>query len=110
MTPGYAIGGLSVENQSLSCMRCWIIPFPLCLKISPGILWALALRLSGGRVLHGIDMFDCVLPTHCQKRHCIDQPGKIVVRNAEHAKDFTTLIRNATAMPVRISQRLISVT
>ena len=37
--PGYAIGGLSVENRSQLCMTWLNIPNNLCRKINLDILW-----------------------------------------------------------------------
>ena len=43
-------------------------------------------------VIRGIDMFDCVLPTRIARNGtAMTSQGKVVVRNAKYAKDFTPL-------------------
>ena len=40
-------------------------------------------------VLRGIDMFDCVLPTRIGRNGTVfTKEGKLVIRNAEYARDF----------------------
>jgi queuine tRNA-ribosyltransferase len=42
--------------------------------------------------IRGIDMFDCVLPTRIARNGTVmTSKGKLVVRNAEYAKDFSPL-------------------
>jgi queuine tRNA-ribosyltransferase len=39
-------------------------------------------------VEHGVDMFDCVLPTRCARNGLLfTSEGKVVIRNATYAKD-----------------------
>ncbi len=46
-------------------------------------------------VIRGVDMFDCVLPTRIARNGtAMTSQGKVVVRNATYAEDFTP--RNAT--------------
>ena len=43
-------------------------------------------------VIRGVDMFDCVLPTRIARNGtAMTSQGKVVVRNAAYAKDFTPL-------------------
>jgi queuine tRNA-ribosyltransferase len=43
-------------------------------------------------VVRGIDMFDCVLPTRIARNGSVfTRRGKLVVRNAEYARDFSPL-------------------
>jgi queuine tRNA-ribosyltransferase len=43
-------------------------------------------------VARGVDMFDCVLPTRIARNGTVlTRRGKLVVRNAEYARDFTPL-------------------
>jgi queuine tRNA-ribosyltransferase len=43
-------------------------------------------------VAHGIDMFDCVLPTRVARNGtAFTWQGKVVVRNAKYAEDFSPL-------------------
>jgi queuine tRNA-ribosyltransferase len=43
-------------------------------------------------IIRGIDMFDCVLPTRIARNGtCITSKGRLVVKNAKYAEDFTSL-------------------
>jgi queuine tRNA-ribosyltransferase len=43
-------------------------------------------------VARGVDMFDCVLPTRIARNGSVlTRRGKLVVRNAQYARDFTPL-------------------
>lgn len=90
---GYAIGGLSVgEPKTLMCeVLEYTVPFlpeekPRYLMGvgSADCLW--------GSVARGIDLFDCVLPTRVARNGtALTRWGKVVVRNAEYAADFSPL-------------------
>src|SRR5699024_5815006 len=42
--------------------------------------------------IRGIDMFDCVLPTRIARNGtCMTSQGRVVVKNAKFAKDFTPI-------------------
>ncbi|MBU5257427.1 tRNA guanosine(34) transglycosylase Tgt [Tissierella praeacuta] len=91
--PGYAIGGLSVGEPKE--LMCELLDFttPLLPKDKP--------RYNMGvgtpdylfeSVIRGIDMADCVLPTRIARNGtALTSQGKIVIRNAKYAKDFTPL-------------------
>lgn len=91
--PGYAIGGLSVgEPKDLMYETLDHIvgflpegkPRYLMGVGSPDCLVEGAVR--------GIDMFDCVLPTRIARNGSVfTRRGKLVVRNAEYARDFSPL-------------------
>lgn len=43
-------------------------------------------------VIRGIDMFDCVLPTRIARNGtCMTSQGRLVVKNAQYAEDFSPL-------------------
>lgn len=43
-------------------------------------------------VIRGIDMFDCVLPTRIARNGtCMTSQGRLVVKNAQYARDFRPL-------------------
>lgn len=90
---GYGIGGLSVgepKNTMYEMLDCLA---PLIPVDSPRYLMGVGspdCLLKG--VERGIDMFDCVLPTRMARNGTVfTSRGKLVVRNAEYARDFTPL-------------------
>jgi queuine tRNA-ribosyltransferase len=47
--------------------------------------------------IRGIDMFDCVLPTRIARNGTVmTSKGRLVIRNAVHARDFGPLDENCT--------------
>jgi len=91
--PGYAIGGLSVgEPKELMC-EILDHTVPLLPEEKPRYLMGVGSPdyLVEG-VARGVDMFDCVLPTRIARNGAVlTRRGKLVVRNAEYARDFTPL-------------------
>lgn len=91
--PGYAIGGLSVgepKHLMYEMLDCTVPHLPagkpryLMGVGSPDALVEGAIR--------GIDMFDCVLPTRIARNGTtMTSQGRLVVRNAQYAKDFGPL-------------------
>lgn len=91
--PGYAIGGLSVGEPSDIMYRVLEATVPelpankaryLMGVGSPDYLIEGAIR--------GIDMFDCVLPTRIGRNGtAMTSQGKVIVRDAKYAHDFTPL-------------------
>ncbi len=101
--PGYAIGGLSVGE-----------PKPLMYEVleytTPGLPWHKPRYLMGvgspdclvEGVYHGIDMFDCVLPTRVARNGtALTRSGKVVIRNANYARDFGPLDPNCQCYTCR---------
>jgi len=88
--PGIAIGGLSVgePKQIMYEILEEVVPVLPSHKPrylmgvgSPDCLWE--------GVNRGVDMFDCVLPTRVARNGtALTRRGKLVVRNAEYARDF----------------------
>lgn len=91
--PGYAVGGLAVgEPESVT----WEI-VEVCAQELPeekprylmGVGYPEDLVEAVGR---GMDMFDCVLPTrNARTGTAFTSQGKVVVKNAAYASDFTPL-------------------
>jgi len=91
--PGYAVGGLAVgEPESAT----WEI-VEVCAQELPeekprylmGVGYPEDLVEAVGR---GMDMFDCVLPTrNARTGTAFTSQGKVVVKNAAYASDFTPL-------------------
>lgn len=91
--PGYAIGGLSVGEPKELMYEVLDYTVPLLPENKPRYLMGVGtpdVLLEG--VLRGVDMFDCVLPTRIARNGtALTSQGKVVVRNANYAEDFTTL-------------------
>ncbi len=91
--PGYGIGGLSVgePKEIMYDMLDKIRPFMP--ENKPRYLMGVGSPdcfLEG--VIRGIDMFDCVLATRIARNGTVfTKNGRLVVRNAEYAHDFTPL-------------------
>lgn len=91
--PGYAIGGLSV-GEPLDLMHevaehnCTFLP-----ENKPRYLMGIGSPLDLVKAIsYGVDMFDCVLPTRLARNGTVfTSKGKINIKNAKYAKDFSPL-------------------
>ncbi len=91
--PGYAIGGLSVGEPKEDMYRTLELTTALMPTAKPRYLMGVGAPedLVEG-VKRGVDMFDCVLPTRIARHGtAFTHQGKVVVRNASYAEDFTPL-------------------
>lgn len=91
--PGYAIGGLSVGEPKPIMNRMLEYTVPLLPEEKPRYLMGVGSpdSLIDGSI-RGIDMFDCVLPTRIARNGtCMTSEGRVVIKNAKYAKDFTPL-------------------
>lgn len=91
--PGYAVGGLSVGEPKPIMYEVLEYTTPLLPKDKPRYLMGVGSPddLIEG-VIRGIDMFDCVLPTRIARNGtAMTSHGKVVVRNAKYAEDFSPL-------------------
>ncbi len=90
---GYGIGGLSVGEPKpiMYEMLEEIMPFMPAEK--PRYLMGVGTPdclLEG--VYRGVDMFDCVLATRIARNGtCLTSSGRLVIRNAQYARDFTPI-------------------
>ena len=91
--PGYAIGGLSVGEPKDIMVDILNHTAALLPENKPRYLMGVGTPdYLIEAVFAGIDMCDCVLPTRIARNGtALTSHGKIVVRNAEYAKDFTAL-------------------
>lgn len=91
--PGYAVGGLSVgePRELMYTVLDWTIPllppgkprYLMGVGTPEDILEAIA---------RGVDMFDCVLPTRLGRHGgALTSGGRLNMRNASHAQDFSPL-------------------
>jgi len=91
--PGYGIGGLSVGEPKDLMYETLEVTIPLIPDGKPRYLMGVGspdCLLEG--VARGVDMFDCVLPTRIARNGTVfTSQGKLVVRNAEYARDFSPL-------------------
>lgn len=91
--PGYGIGGLSVGEPKDIMYQVLDYTVPLLPVTKPRYLMGVGspdCLLEG--VARGIDMFDCVLPTRIARNGTVfTHTKKLVVRNAEYARDFRPL-------------------
>ena len=90
---GYGIGGLSVGEPKELMYAVLDYLVPLIPAGKPRYLMGVGspdCLLEA--VERGVDMFDCVLPTRMARNGTVfTSRGKLVVRNAEYAGDFTPL-------------------
>lgn len=94
--PGYAIGGLSVGEPKEVMNRVLEFTTPLMPADKPRYLMGVG---SPGSLIEGairhIDMFDCVLPTRIARNGtCMTSKGRLVVRNAKYARDYSPIDEN----------------
>ncbi len=91
--PGYGIGGLSVGEPKPVMYDMLEKIEPYMPKYKPRYLMGVGTPdcfLEG--VLRGVDMFDCVLATRIARNGtCFTRHGRLVVRNAQFARDFTPI-------------------
>ena len=91
--PGYAIGGISVGEPKKEYIKMLKYTAPLMPENKPRYLMGVG---SPDYLLEaamaGIDMCDCVLPTRIARNGtAMTSHGKLVVRNAGYAEDFSPL-------------------
>ncbi|MHB1453550.1 MAG: tRNA guanosine(34) transglycosylase Tgt [Saccharofermentanales bacterium] len=91
--PGYAIGGLSVGEPAEMMNEMLETITPLMPRDKARYLMGVGspdYLLEGS--LRGVDMFDCVLPTRIGRNGTVmTSKGKVIVRDASYAADYTPL-------------------
>ena len=91
--PGYSIGGLSVGESKDTMFHLLDTTVPLLPKDKSRYLMGVGSvdALIEG-VIRGVDMFDCVLQTRIARNGtAMTSQGRVVVRNAGYADDFSPL-------------------
>jgi len=90
---GYAVGGLSVGEPK--DLMCDVLDYTVDLlpKDKPRYLMGVGTPdYLFEAVIRGIDMADCVLPTRIARNGTVlTSHGKLVIRNAKYARDFSKL-------------------
>lgn len=88
--PGYAIGGLSVGEPKDVMNRVLDFTTPMMPENKPRYLMGVGSpdSLIDGSI-HGVDMFDCVLPTRIARNGTFfTHKGRLVIKGAAFARDF----------------------
>lgn len=101
--PGYAVGGLSVGEPKEVMNRVLEFTTPLLPANKPRYLMGVGSpdSLIDGAI-RGIDMFDCVLPTRIGRNGTVmTSEGRVVIKNAQYARDFTPLDPNCDCYTCR---------
>ena len=94
--PGLAIGGLSVGEPKDIMYEMTAKVAPLMPQNKPRYLMGVGTPadLIWG-VLHGVDMFDCVMPTrNARNGHLFTSKGIIKIRNSQYKEDLSSLDEN----------------
>ncbi len=91
--PGNAVGGLSVGEPKELMNDMLDVTVPLLPEEKPRYLMGVgSLDCIADGVARGIDMFDCVLQTRIARNGtALTRRGRIVIRNAQYAKDFSPI-------------------
>lgn len=101
--PGYSIGGLSVGESKEDMYKVLDYLTPVMPEDKPRYLMGVGSpdALIEG-VIRGIDMFDCVLPTRIARNGTtMTSQGRVVIKNAQYARDFTPLDPNCDCYTCR---------
>jgi len=96
--PGYAIGGLSVGESKEMMYEVLDNTVQFLPQKKPRYLMGVGTPdcLVEG-VARGIDMFDCVYPTRVARNGTVlTRKGRLVIRNASYAKDFSPIEEGCT--------------
>ncbi|CUA80974.1 tRNA guanosine(34) transglycosylase Tgt [Anoxybacillus suryakundensis] len=100
---GYAVGGLSVGEPKEVMNRVLEFTTPLLPANKPRYLMGVGSpdSLIDGAI-RGIDMFDCVLPTRIGRNGTVmTSEGRVVIKNAKYARDFSPLDPNCDCYTCR---------
>ena len=106
---GFAIGGLSVGETAEEMYATIDATVPYLPDEKPRYLMGVGTprNLLEG-VLRGIDLFDCVMPTRNARRGtAFTWQGKITIKAARYAEDFSPLDPELNAYPSRFSKAYI---
>ena len=101
--PGYSIGGLSVGETKDEMNSVLDYLTPELPKDKPRYLMGVGSpdALIDG-VIRGVEMFDCVLATRIARNGtCMTSTGRLVVKNAQYARDFRPIDENCDCYTCR---------
>jgi len=90
---GYAVGGLSVGETKEMMLEVVDGVIPLLPKAQPRYLMGVGFPEDLVEcVAHGIDMFDCVIPTrHARSGWLFTSFGRVIIKNAQYSSDENPL-------------------
>ncbi|MFQ6004063.1 MAG: tRNA guanosine(34) transglycosylase Tgt [Woeseia sp.] len=90
---GYAIGGLAVGESVTERLEVLETLVPTMPGGSPRYLMGVGTPVDiADCVVHGIDMFDCVMPTrHARNGHLFTSRGVVKIRNSQYSDDMGPL-------------------
>lgn len=96
--PGNAIGGLSVGEPKPIMNDMLDVTVPLLDENKPRYLMGVgSFDCFVDGVARGVDMFDCVLQTRMARNStALTRTGRLVVRNAQYARDFRPVEEGCT--------------
>ncbi len=101
--PGFGIGGLSVGEPKPLMYEMLDYTIPCLPGDKPRYLMGVGspdCLIEG--VMRGVDMFDCVLPTRIARNGTVmTSSGRVVIKNAENARDFRPLDEECTCYTCR---------
>ncbi len=91
--PGFGVGGLSVGEPLETMLEMLDVIKDIMPREKPRYLMGVGTPVyMVESVLRGIDMFDCVYPTRVGRNGtAITSKGRVVIRNAVYAKDFSPI-------------------
>jgi len=101
--PGNAIGGLSVGEPKPLMNEMLDVTVPLLSENKPRYLMGVgSFDCFVDGVARGVDMFDCVLQTRMARNGtALMRTGRLVVRNAQYARDFRPIEEGCTCYACR---------
>jgi len=91
--PGYSIGGLSVGEPKEEMYEVLEYTAPIMPRNKPRYLMGVGTPEDLlDSIYHGIDMFDCVMPTRIARHgQVFTSKGRLTVRNAKYKDDFNPI-------------------
>lgn len=103
---GFAVGGLSVGEPPEEMVRILAATTPHLPADKPRYLMGVGRPIDIlEAVAHGIDMFDCVMPTrNARNALAFTWKGTVRLRNAKHADDLQPLDENCPCLACRHSR------
>ncbi len=101
--PGNAIGGLSVGEPKPLMNDMLDVVTPLLPEHKPRYLMGVgSLDCIVDGIARGVDMFDCVLQTRVARNGtAMTRRGRLVIRNATYARDFSPIEEGCTCYTCR---------